>query len=67
MKTGHKRQLAGGILELVLGIGLILYVLPGGPAADRPGGPGRGGGDGGPSDLLRRLTAAAGQEEECTA
>ena len=26
MKTGHKRQMTAGILELVLGIGLILYI-----------------------------------------
>ena len=26
MKTGHRRQMTAGILELVLGIGLILYV-----------------------------------------
>ena len=26
MKTGHRRQMIAGILELVLGIGLILYV-----------------------------------------
>ena len=26
MKTGHKRQMTAGILKLVLGIGLILYI-----------------------------------------
>ena len=26
MRTGHKRQMAAGVLALVLGIGLILYV-----------------------------------------
>ena len=26
MKTGHKWQMTAGILELVLGIGLILYI-----------------------------------------
>ena len=26
MKTGHRRQMTAGILELVLGIGLILYI-----------------------------------------
>ena len=26
MRTGHKRQMTCGILELILGVGLILYV-----------------------------------------
>ena len=60
MRNGHKGRMACGILELMLGVGLILYIC-GGPAADRSGCGGRGGGDGGTCDLLYRCNGGSGE------
>ena len=59
MRNGHKGRMACGILELMLGVGLILYIC----LADRQrsGCGGRGGGDGGTWDLLYRCNGGSGE------
>ena len=57
MRNGHKGRMACGILELMLGVGLILYIC----LADRSGCGGRGGGDGGTCDLLYRCNGGSGE------
>ena len=68
MRTGHKRQLAGGILGLLAGFGLVLRACLTGQWRVSLTALAVGGGLRRPSGHLRQPDgAAAGQEEECTA